>query len=157
MLAHSSGIKVGFYHFFTSADEVESQARDFIKNAVPLSWELPPVIICDNTLGQQIQSDYADRVEHFAAILEQQFQVRPIIYTDRLFATEHFGEREAKYPLFIVQFTPSAAPLVPKPWSDFAFWHVGYGVKDDSVLAGDDIIAFKGSVADLDALSARRK
>jgi hypothetical protein len=54
-----------------------------------------------------------------------------------------------------VQFTPLAAPLVPKPWSDFTFWHVGYGVKDDSVLAGDDIIAFKGSVADLDALSAR--
>jgi lysozyme len=156
-LALSSGIKVGLYHFFRPADDIDAQARNFVKNAAPISWELPPVIDCEDFPAEQIPSDYAARVDHFAAILEEQFRVRPIIYTPRSFATAHFDEREAKYPLFIAQFTASVAPSVPKPWSDFTFWHVGPGVSDDSVLHGYDIIAFKGSVADLDALDVRRK
>lgn len=159
-LAKQSGIKVGLYHFFSPNDDVEAQTTNFLSRLDSVQWDLPPVIDCEWSLDPNIPSDYAARVEHFAAMLEERLGVKPIIYTTRLFALRHLDERDAKYPLFIAQFATSdqvTTPVVPKGWTDYVFWHVAPGVNDDPVLRGYDIIGFRGSAADLAALNSGRK
>src|SRR5262249_7905059 len=100
--------------------------------------------------------DYASRVEDLATKLEERFGVRPVIYTGRSFAEEHLDQRISKYPLFIAS-SKQKKPMIPKWWTDYVFWQPSIQVSDDPVLRQYDVIAFKGNLSDLAALSAGKK
>lgn len=160
--ARGSGLKIGLYHFFEPDVDVAAQFANFSARLNSVDWDLPPTIDCENFPGKQIPADYADKVDQLAQELEKQFGRKPIIYTTTTFANLHFDQRESRYPLFVAQFSvPSVTgsseaprPRVPKWWSEYQFWHVAAGVVDDAVLRQYDIVAFKGTLADLAILSA---
>jgi|SRR5215472_781595 len=160
--ARQNGVLVGLYHFFTG-DPVDAQFANFAKQLTSIPWDLPPVIDCENLPARlgPMPTDYASRVLQFATRLSEQFGAKPIIYTGASFANSHLDETVSGYPLFITQwrkdFAPGQQPTLPNWWKGYAFWNVGEGVTGDAVLSVYDIDVFKGSSADLAALSKGKK
>jgi lysozyme len=154
--ARQSGLKVGLYHFFTGADAA-AQLANFSSRLSDIPWDLPPVIDCEEEpLSKAVPTDYVSRVESLATGLQERFGVKPIIYTGRNFADAHLDERLSKYPLFVASYNQTK-PRLPKWWTGYVLWQVGNQVSDDPVLSKLDVVAFKGSPADLAALSAGKK
>lgn len=160
--AKQNGVLVGLYHFFTG-DPVDAQFANFAKQLTSIPWDLPPVIDCENVPTQSgpQPADYASRVLQFATRLSDQFGAKPIIYTTASFANSHLDETVSGYPLFLSQwrknFAPGQQPTLPKWWKSFMFWNVGENVSGDAVLGAYDIDVFKGSSAELAALSKGKK
>lgn len=154
--AKASGLKVGLYHFFTADEDPDAQFDHFQAALQSVQWDLPPMLDCESQPNHSVPADYASRIARFAGKIEQNFHVKPVIYAGSAFADTSLDQSVAKYPLFIANFGSAVergSPTLPKWWTDYLFWHVAPGVADDPALRAYDIIAFKGSPANLASLA----
>lgn len=103
--AKKNGIIRGAYHYFLPDIDPRAQARHFIKTVALRSGDLPPVIDVEESRGmsrQQVRKFTKD----FLTMLEKQFKVRPILYTNRDFYKNHFAGEESfeGYPYWIAHY-----------------------------------------------------
>jgi len=81
--------------------------------------------------------------------------VRPLIYLSPAFAIEILKNAPAlgQYRLWIAHATTASAPLVPKPWTTWAFWQYSDIGKVPGISEPVDADRFNGSLDDLKSLA----
>jgi lysozyme len=138
--ALSAGIPYGFYHYYQPGIDPIQQANTVISIAKKYGYDLP--IAVDLEEGANIPADYANRVLTCLKHLEAQLGHKPIIYTSTGYwiGTLKAPAWGANYPLWLAAWTTASAPVVPQPWSSWAFWQYSnsgegadYGVQSQRI------------------------
>lgn len=103
--AEEAGLYVGAYHFFSFDSEPQIQAEHFMEVTGEMSGRLVPAVDVEYYGDLRKKSPEKDKVvqdlEIFLLILEEQYQVRPVIYTTMPFYDRYLRGNFDSYPLWI--------------------------------------------------------
>lgn len=146
-----TSILAGAYHFFSFDSGAETQAQQFIDTVGVLDGHLSPVIDVeyygDKRINPPEKGKLVSSLKEMLTILEEKYQVKPIIYTTYPMYFKYLKEDFGDYPLWIrnVYFKPGS-----ELGQEWMFWQYsdtevleGYGEGgtetyiDRNVFAGD--------------------
>jgi lysozyme len=141
----------GAYHFFIGSKDGRMQAENFIDKVELEPGDMPPVLD-----AEQLNGATADQVrtemKKWLDIVENHYQVKPIIYTNVDFYNRYLGSEFDKYPLWVAHYYQSEQPRIGREW---IFWqhsdegHVnGVVSKVDFNVFNGDSTAFKNLLID---------
>jgi lysozyme len=155
--ARAAGLVCGAYHLFRPKDTAQAQVDNFVAAVGTVEvGELPPV------LDIEVPSDWANialaarikLVTDWLVAVEARLGVRPIVYINNpdMQALLNNDPSFSQYLLWVAYYPPAPVPIVPPPWTDWAFWqHTGLGTIG-GVTGSCDLDFFQGSLADLTKL-----
>jgi len=150
--ARRAGLLRGAYHYFSPCHPGADQAAFFLATVPDAAAVLPPVIDAEEsspcTEGTTI-SDIASEIAHFMDAVERGHGVRPIIYTNRSFYTEHL-EKDLKDEMYWLSDFSGEPNFGPEDW---LFWQYTDEGRRRGVAGPVDLNAFAGTEADLRALT----
>ena len=93
--AEKAGIKTGAYHFFSTQSNPTSQFLNFKRNFVEQSSLVPMVDV--EVLDGISLSQLNDNVKEFCLMVEEEYGVKPVIYTSAGLYHIIFGVHDAKF------------------------------------------------------------
>ena len=91
--AREAGIVRGAYHYFLPNISPRDQAARFFKTVRLRSGDLPPVVDVEETRGMS-KAQIQKYTKEFLNLLEKQYKIRPILYTNRDFYKNYFSGYE---------------------------------------------------------------
>lgn len=141
--SRQAGVVRGAYHFFRAKSDAAAQARLFIKNVALLPGDLPPVLdveSLDNMSPEALQ----DAVALWLHLVEQQYRVKPIIYTNARFYNQYLHPRFADYPLWVAHYRERNRPAVNREW---LFWQHSETGRVNGINHHVDFNVFNGDSA----------
>ncbi|MBQ8823363.1 MAG: glycosyl hydrolase family 25 [Lachnospiraceae bacterium] len=147
--AAQTSLKIGAYHFFSFDSEGETQAENYIQTVGTLEGKLIPVVDVEY-YGDKMENPPAKEqvileLTDMLQVLEQEYGVKPMIYTTYAVYYKYLDGEFSDYPLWIrdVYLTPEL--LLNRQWtlwqySDTAILDGYAGVEryiDKNVFAGN--------------------
>ena len=91
--AREYGFIRGAYHFWSVHSSAEAQARYFIKNVQLEVGDLPPVLDVEHKAKNQTDEEFKESVLTWLNIVEEEYGVKPIIYTYYKFKTRYLSDK----------------------------------------------------------------
>lgn len=116
--AREAGIPRGAYHFFNPFRDGQAQAKNFIKRVSLQRGDLPPVLDIEQA-GVLNKIELQQKVAGWLSLVEQQYNVKPIIYTGADFYEKYLAGKFDDYPLWVAHYLVKDKPRVRRNWS---FW-----------------------------------
>jgi lysozyme len=116
--AKESKLPRGAYHFFIASKSGKAQAQNFIDNVTLQKGDMPPVLDIEQTYGtsaEQIQ----ERAKDWLVMVEKQYKVKPIIYTNVDFYENFLTNGFDDYPLWVAHYLVKDKPRIQRNW---LFW-----------------------------------
>ncbi len=142
----------GAYHFYNPNINSAKQAKLFISQVTLEKGDLPPVLDIEQT-GKYTTSNLRKGLKNWLNIIEKEYGLRPIIYTNQNFYRDYLQGHFEEYPCWIARYG-GVSPEYPSPevWS---FWqHTDQGLVNG--IAGEvDLNVFRGSREALEKLCKR--
>lgn len=143
--ARSANIPVGVYHFLSSGVSAESQARHFIAEYKKYrkNGDLPPVLDLEWDPAPRTKSDrwrnlrsveIANRAKLWLHIVEEELNVKPIIYTNLFWWQDNIGKSGAdlaRYGVWMSRYGKWNKPSPPV--MDSFTWHLWQFTEDGHV------------------------
>lgn len=154
--AENTNLYVGAYHFFSFDSDGEKQAELFINTVGSLEGKLAPVIdveFYDDKAGvPPKKEEVAAQLGEMLSVLEEHYQIKPIIYTTYTIYSKYIKGEFEEYPLWIRNVYYPPIGTLGDAWS---FWQY----TDTAVLEGYvgdekyiDRNVFKGTEEELEML-----
>ncbi len=147
-------IKAGAYHFFSFDSPAESQAELYIETVGDLSGRLIPVVDIefygDKFSNPPEEEEIVTELKMMLVLLEEEYGVKPMVYTTYSFYYKYLAGEMDDYPLWIrnVYFSPEMD--LNNRWT---FWQYtdravlnGYSGAEEHI----DLNVFCGSAEELD-------
>ncbi|MGL4607998.1 MAG: glycoside hydrolase family 25 protein [Eubacteriaceae bacterium] len=138
--SQKTDIKVGAYHFLNYDSSGKEQGKHFIETVGTLKKNLPPVV--DLELYGKYEEAPLERKEvkvildDLLNVLEEEYQVKPIIYTTQRIFKMYLGTDYKDYKIWIVDLDNSWPETLPNG-EEWVFWQFSHrGVLDGYV--GDE-------------------
>lgn len=155
--AGQTDLYVGAYHFFSFDSGGDQQAAFFINTVGEMNGKLAPVIDVeyygDKRSNPPLKEDVVENLTAMLEALEQQYQVKPIIYTTFTIYNEYIKDEFQDYPLWVRSVRCPPTLLFGNQWH---FWQY----MDTAILEGYegaeehiDMNVFKGTRQDLEQLT----
>ena len=154
--AGKTDLYIGAYHFFSFDSEGKKQAEFFINTVGDLEGKLPPVIDVefygDKAHNPPKKEEVVMQLNEMLSVLEEHYQIKPIIYTTYTVYNKYIKGEFQEYPLWIrnVYYPPDVA--LRDTWS---FWQY----TDTAVLEGYegsekyiDMNVFQGTKEEMEML-----
>lgn len=116
--AKKAGIPRGAYHYFIPSKSGKAQAENFITTVSLTKGDLPPVLDIEQTNGASI-GDIQQRTKDWLLMVEKQYSVKPIIYTNIDFYENFLQDKFEDYPLWIAHYLAEDKPRIKRRW---IFW-----------------------------------
>ncbi|MBK8773916.1 MAG: glycoside hydrolase family 25 protein [Chitinophagaceae bacterium] len=116
--AQNQKITKGAYHFFNATTNPARQAKNFLQRVKLQPGDLPPVLDIEQDNGVAkilIQK----RVKEWLQLVEKEYNVQPIIYTNVDFYNRFLSPQFDGYPLWIAHYFANGKPRIGRKWS---FW-----------------------------------
>jgi lysozyme len=130
----------GAYHFFIASKDGRMQAENFI-NRVNLSvGDLPPVLDIEQLNGTNPIELRKEALE-WLSIVENHYQVKPIIYTNVDFYKRYLGKDFDKYPLWVAHYYEPNQPRIKRGW---VFWQHSDEGRVNGIVSPVDFNVFSG-------------
>jgi len=105
LAAEETKLDVGAYHFFSFDSSGRTQAEWYIQTVGDLTGKLAPVVDVeyygDKEKNPPDKEAVARELREFLDILEEHYQIRPIIYTTYKVYRRYIQEEFGQYPLWI--------------------------------------------------------
>ena len=139
----------GAYHFFRPVKDPKIQARLFIGQVKLKVGDLPPVVDVENA-NRQSTISICQNLQKFLDLLEDEYHVKPIIYSNLSFYTRHLQGKFTKYPVWIAYYLEDPFELPDdRNWS---FWQYSESGNVNGIKGKVDFNVFHGSLNQLKAL-----
>ena len=143
---YKKNITRGAYHYFLPNKNPVQQANNFVKQVELKSGDLPPVVDIEHLVGTN-PKQMRVALKTFLNLIQNNYKVKPIIYSYATFYRDYLGSDFDNYPLWIAHYKEKNKPDVIRPWQ---FWqhseegHVnGISHKVDFNVFNGDSAAFK--------------
>ncbi len=103
--ARAAGLYVGAYHFFSFDSPASAQAEHFIATVGDLSGTLPPTVDIeyygDKSKNPPEKEQVVSQLQELLSALEEEYGVKPIIYTTYTVYNKYIRDGFEDYPLWI--------------------------------------------------------
>ena len=100
--AEKTNLSIGAYHFFSFESEGEKQAQHFIDTVGSLSGKLAPVVDVefygDTKKNPPAKEEVVKQLKKMLAALEEDYQVKPVIYTTYQVYYHYIKDEFPEYP-----------------------------------------------------------
>lgn len=157
--AEQTHLALGAYHFFSFDSKGDRQAASYIETVGNLNGKLAPVIDVEYYGNKRSnppeRSDVVENLGLMLEVLEQHYEIKPIIYTTYTVYNDYIKGEFEEYPLWVRSVYCPPTVLFGNRWS---FWQYmdtamldGY-VSDQKYI---DVNVFKGSKQELEKLIIR--
>ena len=147
--ASETNLAVGFYHFFSFESPGQAQAEHFIQTVGSLSGCLPPVVDAEFYGGRHPdQESLLRELTAFMAAVENEYGVKPIVYTTGSFYRTYLKDRLNGYPLWI----RNVYTVPERGWTFWQYSDLGRYPFYDGEEKHLDLNVFSGSSEELNAL-----
>jgi GH25 family lysozyme M1 (1,4-beta-N-acetylmuramidase) len=142
--AEKQGFTVGTYHYYRPNENSTEQFMHFKKHAVIKKGHLLPVLDIEEE-SRYGEENLRKGIKNWLNLAEQEYGVKPIIYTGRVFYRQYLKGHFDDYPLWIASYAPKSK-LKGIDW-DFHQFSERVNVKGiDGYVDGND---FRGSVDEI--------
>jgi lysozyme len=135
----------GAYHYLHVNRDIRKQANTFIRKVKLDRGDLPPVIDIedDKKLGKL---KIVKAVKEFSMMLQKQYHVKPIIYSNRNFIEDYLADDFKDHPFWVAHYFEKDIKMDEVKWK---FWQ--HSDKASLLVTGAKIDAnvFRGSIKDL--------
>ncbi len=138
--AKKAGITRGAYHFFISSKSGKAQAENFIATTQLEKGDLPPVLDIEQINGASVE-DIQQRVKDWLTMVEAQYKIRPIIYTNVDFYENFLAGKFDDYPLWVAHYLVQDKPRIQRNWT---FWQHNEKGHVNGIDANVDFNVFNG-------------
>lgn len=157
--AGQTHLALGAYHFFSFDSKGDRQAASYIETVGNLNGKLAPVIDVEYYGNKRSnppeRSEVVENLGLMLEVLEQHYEIKPIIYTTYTVYNDYIKGEFEEYPLWVRSVYCPPTVLFGDKWS---FWQYmdtamldGY-VSDQKYI---DVNVFKGSKQELEKLMIR--
>jgi lysozyme len=143
-----AGMIRGAYHFFLATKDGRMQAENFIKAVNLNTGDLPPVLDIEQTYGVT-KEILKNEVREWLNIVETNYNIKPIIYTNIDFYKQNLGEEFDAYPLWVAHYYQPRQPRIKRDW---VFWQHNDNGRVNGVLSAVDFDVFSGDSAEFSQL-----
>ena len=130
----------GAYHFFIASKDGKMQAQNFIKKVELLPGDLPPVLDIEQRNGASVKELKAE-AKKWLTVVEEYYNVKPIIYTNVDFYNQNLGSDFDIYPLWVAHYYQSHQPRIKRGWH---FWQHNDDGRVNGILSKVDFNVFAG-------------
>lgn len=135
-----SGITRGAYHFFLTTKDARMQAENFIKVVDLKPGDLPPVLDVEQTNG--ISKELIKKeLKTWLDIVENNYHIKPIIYTNIDFYKQNMGNEFDYYPLWVAHYYQPRQPRIQRDW---VFWQHNDNGRVNGILSPVDFNVYSG-------------
>jgi len=138
--AKAANITRGAYHFFLATKSGRLQAQNFIKVVKLQPGDLPPVLDIEELYGVPVDS-MRNRVKLWLQLIENAYNVKPIIYTNVSFYKNFLGDEFDSYPLWVAHYFVQQNPGIKNGWF---FWQHNAAGKVNGIRTRVDFNVFSG-------------
>jgi lysozyme len=135
-----AGIIRGAYHFFLATKDARTQAENFIKQVRLKPGDLPPVLDIEQRYGVSRET-IRKQVKTWLDVVENNYDVKPIIYTNIDFYKQNLGEDFDDYPLWVAHYYQPRQPRIKRDW---VFWQHNDNGRVNGVLSPVDFNVYAG-------------
>jgi len=142
--ARQQNIPRGAYHFFIASKSGKAQAENFIETVSLSKGDMPPVLDVETTNGASV-ADIQQRVKDWLVMVEQQYKVKPIIYTNVDFYNNFLSPAFDDYPLWVAHYLVQDKPRIKRDW---IFWQHNEKGRVNGIDAFVDFNVFNGDSTD---------
>jgi len=139
----------GAYHFYLPGVDPKIQASNFIATVKLHKGDLPPVLDIEKR-GRQTQPAFTKDLIEFLNLLEKEYRVKPIIYTNLRFYEGYLSSKKFKdYPFWLAHY------YVPNLNTScrWHFWQHNDHATINGIKSFVDINSFNGNITDLHKLT----
>ena len=142
--AEEQNIPKGAYHFFIPGKDAKRQASNFIEIVNLKKGDLPPVL--DIEIGRRFSvAEMRKEVKIWLDAVENNYGVKPIIYTNIDFYQKYFQQGFEDYPLWIAHYLQPDKPRIENKWM---FWQHSESGRVNGIKAPVDFNVFYGDSTD---------
>jgi lysozyme len=138
----------GAYHFFIATKSGEAQAKNFISTVDLRPGDLPPVLDIEHLYGSRPEK-MRKEIKTWLKIVEEHYDVKPIIYTYVTFYSNYLGAEFNDYPLWIAHYHEKNRPRIKRPW---IFWQHSEEGRVNGIPSKVDFNVFNGDSTDFNDL-----
>lgn len=147
-LERRSKIK-GAYHYFRPNENSIRQAQNFIQSVRLKPGDLPPVLDIEERPRSQSMDSLKVGLKRWLDLVEQHYQVRPIVYSGDSYFTDFLEKEFDDYTLWIANYNF----FVEKPKKHWNFWQFSERGTVNGIKGLVDLNLFKGDIEELEALT----
>jgi lysozyme len=133
----------GAYHFFIASKDGKMQAENFIDKVKLESGDFPPVLDIEQLNGTSA-ADLKKEAKKWLEVVENYYQVKPIIYTNVDFYNRNLGSEFDNYPLWAAHYYQPDQPRIGRSW---LFWQHSDEGRVNGIVAKVDFNVFNGDSA----------
>lgn len=142
--ATEAGLPKGAYHFFIATKSGKQQAQNFISTVDLAPGDLPPVLDIEQLYGAKPEK-MRKEVKEWLRLVEDHYDVKPILYTYVTFYTNFLGKEFDEYPLWIAHYHEKDRPRITRPW---IFWQHSEEGRVNGITSKVDFNVFNGDSSD---------
>lgn len=142
--AEEENICKGAYHFFIAVKSGKKQAVNFIEIVNLKKGDLPPVLDIEQAYGTSA-SEIKKEVAEWLMIVEKQYGVIPVIYTNIDFYQKYLQNNFDEYPIWIAHYLQPVKPRIKRTWS---FWQHSESGRVNGIKTPVDFNVFSGDSLD---------
>lgn len=103
-MAHSNGMLIGSYHYFSSYSSVQEQYANFTRTVMANEQDIIPMVDVEK-LGQWTRQELIDSLSLFMDLLTEHYGIQPMIYSQMSFYNDNLSPYFNKYPLYIARYS----------------------------------------------------
>jgi lysozyme len=137
-------IPVGAYHFFYAGISGKVQAENFMAIVNLETNDLPPVLDIEDA-NETSAEDIQQEVQEWLDLVEKNYHIKPIIYTNIDFYEDYLEGKFDNYPLWIANYLKEDKPAIDHAW---AFWQHSKTGHVNGIDGNVDFNVFSGDSAD---------
>lgn len=139
-----AGMFRGAYHFFIGSKDGKLQAENFIDKVKLETGDLPPVLDVEQLNGAN-PVQLKKEVKKWLAIAEENYGIKPVLYTNVDFYNRYLGTEFDKYPLWVAHYYQSNQPRINRGW---IFWQHSDKGRVNGIISKVDFNVFNGDSLD---------
>lgn len=148
--AEEENIPKGAYHYFIANKSGVAQANNFIQIVKLKQGDLPPVLDVEDANGSV--PDIQQKIKDWLQKVEEQYHVKPIIYTNIFFYNKYLKGVFDDYPFWIAHYLQPGKPGIDRAWT---FWQHSEGGHVNGIKTTVDFNVFSGDSAEFKNLLIR--
>lgn len=146
--AGEAGLPRGAYHFFITGKSGKGQAKNFIRIVDLAPGDLPPVLDIEQLYGVK-PAKMRQEIKEWLEVVEDHYDVKPIIYTSANFYEQYLGSSFDEYPLWVAHYHERNRPRIKRPW---IIWQHSEEGRVNGITSKVDFNVFNGDSSDFSDL-----
>lgn len=139
----------GAYHYYRPNENSTQQAALFIKNVILKKGDFPPILDIEQLPKKQSVAQLKVGLRNWLQIIENQYGVKPIIYSGERFYKDFLKDDFPEYTFWIANYNFFVENLK----SDWRFWQFTEKGAATGITGDVDINIFNGTEAELQSMT----